>query len=170
MWDLQHIRRHLDLDRAKLLAIARLNCCNSLLHGIADSYLTGLYRIDLHTWEQGLFHLLSAFYCSVPFIGCQKGLEYCLRSICWPTKPCVKSSLFIYAPCLPHRFLLVRWDQTTMVVCQSLGSRTMLVQDLFTLVPHLSLEQSAAVCPFSQFSCYLQEISEDTSLWFGLSP
>ena len=28
----------------------------------------------------------------------------------------------------------------------------------------ISLEQPAAVCPFSQFSCYLQEISEDTSL------
>ena len=26
------------------------------------------------------------------------------------------------------------------------------------------------MCPFSQFSCYLQEISEDTSVWLGLSP
>ena len=34
----------------------------------------------------------------------------------------------------------------------------------------VSLEQPAAVCPFSHFSCYLYEISEDTSLWLGLSP
>ena len=33
----------------------------------------------------------------------------------------------------------------------------------------VSLEQPPAACQFSQFSCYLQEISEDTSLWFGLS-
>ena len=55
------------------------------------------------------------------------------------------------------------------IACQSLGWRPILVLELFTLVP-VSLEQPAAVCPFSQFSCYLQETSEDTSLWFGLSP
>ena len=32
------------------------------------------------------------------------------------------------------------------------------------------LEQPSAVCPFSCFSCYFQETSEDTSLWLGLSP
>ena len=34
----------------------------------------------------------------------------------------------------------------------------------------LYLEQPAAVCPFSQFSCYLQETSQDASLWLDLSP
>ena len=97
-----------------------------------------------------------------------EGLEYFLRSICWPTKPCVKNSLFIFIPCLLHRFLFVHWDQTMIIVCQSLGSRPILVPDLSLLCP-VSLEQPATVCPFSQFSCYLQEISEDTSLWFGLS-
>ena len=46
MWDLRRIRRHLDLDSAKLLATAlvssRLDYCNSLLYGIADFDLTGL--------------------------------------------------------------------------------------------------------------------------------
>ena len=37
----------------------------------------------------------------------------------------------------------------------------------FSLLCPVSLEQPPAVCPFS---CYLQEISEDASLWFGLSP
>ena len=43
----------------------------------------------------------------------------------------------------------------TTIVYQSLGSRPILVQELFTLVPILPLEQSPAVCPFSHFSCYL---------------
>ena len=33
-----------------------------------------------------------------------------------------------------------------------------------------SLKKSPAVCPFSHFSCYLQETPQDTSLWLGLSP
>ena len=44
MRDLRRIRRHLDLDSAKLLATAlvssRLDYCNSLLYGIADIDLT----------------------------------------------------------------------------------------------------------------------------------
>ena len=176
MQDLRRIRRHLDLDSAKLLATAlvssRLDYCNSLLYGIADIDLTRLhsvYRINCPAWWQSLIHLLAVFHCFVLFIGCQWGLEYFLRSIRWPTRPCVKNSLFIFIPYWLHRFLPVHWDQTMIIVCQSLGSRPILVLKLFTLVP-VSLEQPAAVCPFSQFSCYLQETSEDTSLWFGLSP
>ena len=40
----------------------------------------------------------------------------------------------------------------------------------FSLLCLISLEQPPAVCPFSHFSRYLQETSEDTSLWLGLSP
>ena len=47
--DLRRIRRHLDLDSAKLLATAlvssRLDYCNSLLYGIADIDLTRLQRV-----------------------------------------------------------------------------------------------------------------------------
>ena len=63
-----------------------------------------------------------------------------LRSICWPTKPCVENSLFIFTPCLPHRFLPVHRDQTMIIVCQSLGSRAILVLELSLLCP-ISLEQ-----------------------------
>ena len=45
--------------------------------------------------------------------------------------------LFIFTPCLPHRFFLVHWDQTMITVCQSLGSRPILVLVLFILVPRL---------------------------------
>ena len=48
MRDLWRIRRHLDLDSAKLVSTAlvssRLDYCNSLLYGIAD--LTRLQRVQ----------------------------------------------------------------------------------------------------------------------------
>ena len=57
MRDLRRIRRHVDLDSAKLLATAlvssRLDYCNSLLYGIADIDLTRLhsvYRINRPAW------------------------------------------------------------------------------------------------------------------------
>ena len=39
-----------------------------------------------------------------------------------------------------------------------------------SLLCPISPEQPAAVCPFINFSCYLKETSEDTSIWLGLSP
>ena len=56
MRDLRYIRRHLDLDSAKLLANAhvpsRLDYCNSLLYSIAEIDLTRLhvYRINWPAW------------------------------------------------------------------------------------------------------------------------
>ena len=48
--DLRHILHYLDLDSAKLLATAlvssRLDYCNSLLYGIADTDLTKLQRVQ----------------------------------------------------------------------------------------------------------------------------
>ena len=35
----------------------------------------------------------------------------------------MKNSLFIFTPCLPHHSHPVHWDQTTIIVCQSLESR-----------------------------------------------
>ena len=49
----------------------------------------------------------------------------------------MKNSLFIFTPCLPHPFHPVHWDQTTIIVCQSIGSTPILVQELFTPVPRL---------------------------------
>ena len=49
IWDLRRIRRHLDLDSAKLLANAlvssRFDYCNSVLSGIAETDLTKLQRV-----------------------------------------------------------------------------------------------------------------------------
>ena len=106
------------------------------------SHSFSVFRIDWPAWWQCLLHLLAVFHCFVPFIGCQWGLEYCSRSICWPTKPCVKNSLFIFTPCLPYHFHPIHWDQTTIIVCQSLGSRPTQVQELFNLVPRLFVTTS----------------------------
>ena len=50
MRDLRRFRRHLDLDRAKLLATALvsscLDYCNSLVYGIADFDFTRLRRVQ----------------------------------------------------------------------------------------------------------------------------
>ena len=50
MQDLRCIRRHLDLDSAKLFTTAlmssRLDYCNSLLYGVADIDLTRLQRVQ----------------------------------------------------------------------------------------------------------------------------
>ena len=57
MQDLQCIRRHLDLDSAKLLATAlvssRLNYCNSLLYGIADIDIARLHACTKSTGPPG---------------------------------------------------------------------------------------------------------------------
>ena len=57
MRDLRRIRRHLDLDSAKLLATAlvssRLDYCNSLLYGIADIDLTRLHACTESTGPPG---------------------------------------------------------------------------------------------------------------------
>ena len=118
---------------------SRLDYCNSLLYGIANIDLTRLQRV-----QNRLAHLVTKsppFSHSVPLVCSLHWLPVrfrtLLKSICWPTKPCVKNSLFIFTPCLPHHSHLVHWDQTKIIVCQSLGSRATQVQELFTLVLRL---------------------------------
>ena len=45
-----------------------------------------------------------------------------------------ENSLFIFTSCLPHHSHAVHWDHTKESVCQSLGSRSMQVQEHFTFV------------------------------------
>ena len=75
--NLRHIRDYLDLNGTKLLANAlvssRLDYCNSLLSGIADTDLAKLQRVQnrLARVVTKCHHLLTAFHCYAPFIGCQ---------------------------------------------------------------------------------------------------
>ena len=83
----------------------------------------------------------------------------------------MKNSLFIFTPCLSHHSHPFHCDQTKELVCQSLGSRPTQMLEHFTLVPLLFGTTSLlSVGPFGHFGSYLQETSEDTSLWLGLSP
>ena len=160
MRDLRRIRRHLDLDSAKLLATtlvsSRLDCCSSLLYGIADIDLTRLQRV-----QNQLARLVTKsppFTRSVPLLRSLHWFPVRLRILC-------KINLLTYHHSLgPHLYvnghqisyssmgknswwctgkdkhyslLPVHWDQTMIIVCQSLGSRPIIVPELFTLVPHL---------------------------------
>ena len=68
--DLRRIRRHLDLNSAKLLAPAlvssRLNYCNSLLYGTADIDLTRLQRVQNQL--SCLVTKSPPFTCSIPLL------------------------------------------------------------------------------------------------------
>ena len=123
MQDLRRICRHLDLDSAKLLATAlmfsRLNYCNSLLYGIADIDLTRLQRVQnqlacLVTKSPPFTHSLSLL-CSLRWLPVKFRILFKINLLTY--KPCLKNSLFIFTPCLPHRFLPVHWDQTLIIVC-----------------------------------------------------
>ena len=150
------VQNYLQLLLCPVVLIIVIHFCMMSLTLISLGF--SMLRINWLAWWQSLLHLVAVFHCFVPVIGCQKGLEYCSRWICWLTKPCVNSSPFIFTPCLLYHFHTVPWDQPTIIVCQSLGSRP------------TQVEQPPAVCPFSHFSFYLQETSEDTSLWLGLFP
>ena len=76
--DLRRIRRHLDLESAKLLASAlvssRLDCCNSLLcMGLQKltSPNSNIYWTVWLVWSQSHHHLLAVFHCCAPFIAYQ---------------------------------------------------------------------------------------------------
>ena len=143
MWDLRCIRRHLDMDSAKLLPTAvvcsRLDYCNSLVHGIADIDLTRLQCVQNQlTWK---VTKSPSFASSIPLLRSLHWLQVRFRIR-------VKINLLAYktlrerqpvylhsmlAASIPSRSLRSNNDNSL----QSLGSRPILVLELFTLVPRL---------------------------------
>ena len=130
MRDLWHIRHHLDVDSAKLLATAlvssRLDRCSSLFCMVLLTFTSeGFTRV-----QNQLARLVTK---SPPFT---RSLLL-LRSLHWlPVRfrMLLKINLLIYKtlhekqPVYLHSMLAaslpsVHWDQTTIIVCQSLGSR-----------------------------------------------
>ena len=95
-----------------------------------------VYRFNWPTWRQSLLHLFTRSLSLLRSLHwLPVGFRILFKINLLTYKPCVKNSLFIFTLCLPLRFLLVHWDQTMIIVCQSLGSRPILVLELFTLVP-----------------------------------
>ena len=143
MRDLRHIYHHLDLDSAKLLSTAivssRLDYCNSLLYGIANIDLARFHTCSESTGlpadkVSSIYSQCSTFH----------SLHW------WPVRFRIlfKINLLIYKtlhekqPVYLHSMLAVSLppvhrDQTTIIVCQSLGSRPTQVQEHFTLAPRL---------------------------------
>ena len=156
MRDLQHIRRHLDLDSAKLLATvlvsSRLDYCNSLLYGIADIDLTRLHRVQNQLgrlmsrsppFTRSLPLLCSLHWLSVRFRILFKIILLTYRTLREKQPVYVHSML---AESLPSHSLRSNNDNSLSVprVKTNTGARAF----------H-SLEQPAAVCPFSHFTFYL---------------
>ena len=164
MQDLRYIHCHLDLDSAKLLAAALvsscLGYCNSLLYGITDIDLTRLQQ-RVQNWLARLVTECPPFTCSVPL----------LRSLHWlpvrfimlfkinllTYKTLREKQPVIFTPCWLHHSHPVHWDQVTIIVCQSLGSRLTQVVDLFMLVPPflwnnlpLSVHSATSVATFKK--------------------
>ena len=143
MRDLLRIRRHLDLDIAKLLVTAlvssRLDYCNSLLYGIADIDLTRLQRV-----QNQLAPLVTnspPFTRSIPL----------LRSLHWlPVRFRIlfKMNLLTYITLREKQPVYLHSMLAASIPCRSLRSnndnslsvprvKTKLVLELFTLVPRL---------------------------------
>ena len=170
MRDLRRIRRHLDLDSAKLLATAlvssRLDYCNSLLYDTADIDLTRLQRV-----QNQLARLVTKpppFTRSIPLLRSLHWLPvrfrilFKINFLTYKTL-CDKQPVYLHsmlAASIPSRSLRSNNDNNLSVprVKTNTGARA------FHSCGPFSLKQPPTVCPFSQFSCYLQEISEDTSL------
>ena len=143
MRDLRGIRRHLDLDSAKLLATAlvssSLDYCNSLLYGIADIDLTRLQRV-----QNQLARLVTKSPPSTRSIPLLRSLHWLpvrfrilfkINLLTYKT-PREKQPVYLHfmlAASIPSRSLRSNNDNSF----PSLGSRLILVLELFTLAPHL---------------------------------
>ena len=143
MWDLRHIRRHLDLDSAKLLATAlvstRLDYCNSLLYGIADIDLTRLQHV-----QNQLARLVTKsppFPRSLPLLCSLHWLPVRLR-ILFKINLLTYKTLHEKQPVYIHSMLAASLPSCSPrsnkgITLWSLESRPILVLELFTLAPCL---------------------------------
>ena len=144
MRDLQCIRHHLDVDSAKLLATAlvssRLDYCNSLLYGIAAIDLTRLQRV-----QNQLARLVTKpprFTRSIPLLHSLHWLPVRFRilskiNLLTYKTLCENQPVYFHsmvAVSIPSRSLRSNNDNSFF---QSLGSRPILVLELFTLVLRL---------------------------------
>ena len=128
------VQNYLQLVLRPVILIIAIHFC--MVSQTLSSPNFNVFRIDWCAWWQSL-HLLAVFHCFVLFVGCQEGLEYCSRSVCWPTKSCMKNNLFIFTPCLLHHSHPVHRDQTKILVCQSLGLRPTQARAFHSCAPPL---------------------------------
>ena len=109
----------------------------------------------------------------VPCLGAQAGVtskifELISRSVRWPTLLYVKYNLFIFTSCLPYHSQVTEIKQRNQSVSPE-GQNQHRRKGFLLLCP-LPLEQPPAICLLSHLNCNLQEMSQNVSLWLGLSP
>ena len=136
--DLQRIHCCLDLNSAKLLANAllsrRLEYCNSLLSGIADTHVAKLQRVQNRLAR--VVTMSPPFTRTVPLLRSLHWLPVKFRvdfKICFADR----QNSVIYTPCLLLHFHHVHWDQIKESLCLYLESRPMLRKGHLALVPLL---------------------------------
>ena len=95
-------------------------------------------------------------------IKCRFDLVICF--LVYKTPP--ENDLFILTQCFLHHSHSIHSNHTRESFCQSLWSRPMKAHEYFTFA--LLFFGTAFRCPFTYFSCNLQDAFEDTSLWLGL--
>ena len=152
MQDLWRIRRHHDLDSAKLLATALvsscLDYCNSPLYGIADIYLTWLQRVQ--TWLARLVTKSPPYTRILPLLRWLPVRFRILFKIKLLTCKTLREKQPVYfhsmlAASLPSCSWRSNNDNSLSVprVKTNTGARA--------FHPCASLEHPPAVCPFSHF-------------------
>ena len=162
MRDLRHIRHHLDLDSAKLLATGLLSSlldyCHSLLYGIADIDLIRLQHVQNQlarlVTKSPPFTRSIPLLCSLHWLPVRFRILFQINLLTYKTlrkkQPVYLHSML--AASIPSRSL-----RSTIIVCQSLGSRPILVVELFTLEPHLwnnlplSVRSASSVATFKKY-------------------
>ena len=145
---------------------SRLDYCNSVLYGIADTDLTILKRIQNR--PACIVTKSPSFTHNVPLLCTLHWLPVKFRIL-------FKISLFTYETLHEKQLVYLHFMLAASVPCHSLRSskgislsapsvKTKMGASAFHSLCPISLEQLPAVCPFSHFCCYLQETSRDTSL------
>ena len=161
MRHLRHIRRHLDLDRVKLLATAlvsiHLNYCNSPLYCVADIDLTRLRgvqnRLALLVTKSPPFNSSLPLLRSLHWLPVRFRIRFKINLLTYKTLH-EKQPLYLHsmlAASLPSRLLRSSNDNSLSIprVKTITGARA------FHYCAPISLEQPAAVYLFSHLSCYL---------------
>ena len=128
MQDLWRIRHYLDLNSANLpantLVSSRVNCCNSLLSGIADANLTNfnMFRIDwpILTKSPPCTPNVPRL-CSLQWLSVKFRVDFNICLLTYMTLQ--KNNLFVFIPVLLHHSHPGHWDQTKESPWWSMGSR-----------------------------------------------
>ena len=60
---------------------------------------SNVFKVDWPALWQNYLHLLTVFHCFFSLHWLPVNLEYCSRTVCWPTNRFMKNSLFIFTPC-----------------------------------------------------------------------